>query len=492
VFTTEAGALAARRRKAALYAIASLASAATVAASLVGAGVARAASTAPGQDLPFLQPFDDPGGQVQSFRTSASINVDNAFFDHSLGGNGQACVTCHEPGQGFAIGSDFIRQRFAQTDGMDPLFRVNDTANSPFADVSTLAAREAAYSRFLDLGVVRISIGVPASADFKLTIEDPVAADVFARPGVNQGKLSLFRRPLVNTNMALDSSVNWDGRTNVHELQAQAQKVVIALFCDPATFPCDTNKFGAGKPISDAQAQQIADFETNVFTAQVADNQAGDLRALGARGGPENMAGLPTNAGILPPDNTPAFPLYDAWLDPKRAGNNEARASVARGAQLFTQATCTDCHTSPNVGNNNRDSFFAYGPNDHGPSLPPEFFDNTLQLPKMAARIRELPMYCLRPISNTSTTACGQDDGDVRVTDPGRALISGKIADTGEFKPPILRDLAARAPYFHNGSAETLNDVVDFYNARLTFEQVPGFPLTPQQKADLVAFLRAL
>lgn len=479
-------------RVSALRAIVSLATSASVASWLLFAGVANADSGPPTQDLPFLQPFDDPSGQVQSFRTSSSITASNAFFDHSLGANGQACVTCHEPSQGFAISSAFIRQKFALTDGMDPLFRVNDTANSPFDDVSTLAARQAAYSKFLDLGVVRITIGLPDNADFKLTIEDPVAADIFARPGVNKGKLSLFRRPLVNTNMALDSSVNWDGRTNVHELQAQAQKVVINLFCDPATFPCDTNKFGQGKPMSDDQAQQITDFETKVFTAQVGDNLAGDLRSFGARGGAENMVGLPTNPNVLPPDGTPIFTLYDAWLDRKRAGNNEGRASVARGAQLFTQKTCTDCHTSPNVGNSNDDLFFAYGPKDHGPSLPPEFFDDTLHLPKMAARIRELPMYCLRPVSDTSATACGQDDGDVRVSDPGRALISGHIADAGTFKPPILRDLAARAPYFHNGSAETLMDLIDFYNTRLTFEGVPGFPLTAQEKQDLVAFLRTL
>jgi cytochrome c peroxidase len=53
-------------------------------------------------------------------------------------------------------------------------------------------------------------------------------------------------------------------------------------------------------------------------------------------------------------------------------------------------------------------------------------------------------------------------------------------------KGPVLRGLAARAPYFHNGSAATLSDVVEFYNQRF------GIGLTAQQKADLVAFLNAL
>jgi len=72
------------------------------------------------------------------------------------------------------------------------------------------------------------------------------------------------------------------------------------------------------------------------------------------------------------------------------------------------------------------------------------------------------------------------------VTDPGRALISGKCADIGKVKGPILCGLAARAPYFHNGSAATLLDVVEFYNQRFNL----GF--TEQQKSDLVTFLETL
>ena len=72
------------------------------------------------------------------------------------------------------------------------------------------------------------------------------------------------------------------------------------------------------------------------------------------------------------------------------------------------------------------------------------------------------------------------------VTDPGRALISGNCADIGKVKGPILRGLAGRAPYFHNGSAATLMDAVNFYDQRFNI----GF--TDQQKQDLVNFLNAL
>jgi len=88
-----------------------------------------------------------------------------------------------------------------------------------------------------------------------------------------------------------------------------------------------------------------------------------------------------------------------------------------------------------------------------------------------------MPVYTLR---NKIT-------GEIKVaTDPGRALITGKWKDVGRFKGPILRGLAGRAPYFHNGSAATLAHAVNFYDKRFNLN------LTDQQKDDLVAFLRSL
>ena len=57
--------------------------------------------------------------------------------------------------------------------------------------------------------------------------------------------------------------------------------------------------------------------------------------------------------------------------------------------------------------------------------------------------------------------------GEIKATtDPGRALISGLWKDVGRLKGPTLRGLPSRAPYFHNGSASSLSDVIDFYNTR--------------------------
>jgi cytochrome c peroxidase len=91
--------------------------------------------------------------------------------------------------------------------------------------------------------------------------------------------------------------------------------------------------------------------------------------------------------------------------------------------------------------------------------------------------VNYLPVFTLKN-STTSET--------VKTTDPGRALITGKWADIGKFKGPVLRGLASRAPYFHNGSAGSLEDVLTFYEKRFNV----GF--TAQERADLIAFLNAL
>jgi len=88
-----------------------------------------------------------------------------------------------------------------------------------------------------------------------------------------------------------------------------------------------------------------------------------------------------------------------------------------------------------------------------------------------------LPVFTL--LANTTGAT-------VQTTDPGRALITGKWADIGKVKGPILRGLASRAPYFHNGSSATLADVLVFYDMRFNI----GF--TSQEKADLIAFLNSL
>src|SRR5262249_16942469 len=117
---------------------------------------------------------------------------------------------------------------------------------------------------------------------------------------------------------------------------------------------------------------------------------------------------------------------------------------------------CAVCHNSPNIGNHstslpiNIGVSFAQPRNNDGSA-------NTI------LDVSHLPVYTLR--SGTRSIA---------VTDPGRSLISGRFVDVGKTKGPILRGLASRAPYFHNGSAADLKTVVDFYNARFAIGLAPS------------------
>ena len=129
---------------------------------------------------------------------------------------------------------------------------------------------------------------------------------------------------------------------------------------------------------------------------------------------------------------------------------------------------CGTCHDSPNVGNHSVKAPLNIGIANAEADAPP------------ALDISGLPVFTLECRAGPLTGS------KFHVTDIGRAMITGKCADIGKVKGPILRGLAARAPYFHNGSAATLLDVVNFYDQRFDLN------FTDQQKQDLVNFLNAL
>jgi cytochrome c peroxidase len=137
------------------------------------------------------------------------------------------------------------------------------------------------------------------------------------------------------------------------------------------------------------------------------------------------------------------------------AGVNDALGLIS------VPGTCGTCHDSPNVGNHSFPAPLNIGTGDLTSPLDVSY----------------LPVITLQ---NKNTGAV------VQTTDPGRALVTGSWSDIGKVKGPILRGIAARAPYFHNGSAQTLLDVINFYDRRF------GIGFTNQEKADLVAFLSAL
>jgi len=81
--------------------------------------------------------------------------------------------------------------------------------------------------------------------------------------------------------------------------------------------------------------------------------------------------------------------------------------------------------------------------------------------------------------------------------DSGRFVVTHQNGDWGAFKTPTLRDVARTAPYMHDGSLKTLDDVVDFYDKggipnRNLDEKIRPLKLTDAQKKDLVEFLKSL
>ncbi|HEY6912819.1 MAG TPA: hypothetical protein VI356_25785 [Myxococcales bacterium] len=414
-------------------------------------------------------------GVARSFTTQGFIDTGNLFF-RSLGSNGRACVSCHVARQGWTITPEAVSDRFERTRGLDPIFRANDGANSPLADVSSVGARRSAYSMLRTRGVIRVGIGIPDGAEFELAaVDDPYG---FA----SAAELSLFRRPLPSANLGFLSTVMWDGRETLAGLSIRED---LAHQSNGAT----QGHAQRADPLSAAEREEIVSFETSIFFAQALDFEAGVLDQGGARGGPVELSRVPFHLGIndalgADPAGAPfdpqAMTLFAAWTDTGGQRQANARAAVARGQAIFDRkpiaisgvrglndalgiatiaGTCTTCHDTPDVG-------------DHSLALPLD-----IGIADAARRAPDMPLYTLR---NKQTGELFQ------TTDPGRALITGKWKDRNRFKGPVLRGLAARAPYFHDGSAAALQDAVEFYDTRFAI----GF--TAQEKSDLVSFLRSL
>ncbi|HWG11224.1 MAG TPA: hypothetical protein VN693_06970 [Rhodanobacteraceae bacterium] len=432
----------------------------------------------------------DPTGLLQTSTPNGQIDKGNPFFQ-SLGSNGRTCNSCHRQAEAWTISAVEIQRRFDATRGLDPIFALVDGADSPQMDVSTFAARERAYSMLTSRGVIRIGLPMPASAEFTLTaVDDPYGY-------ASAAQLSLFRRPLPATNLIWDTAVMWDGRETFAPFQPPMDagidmQDIRSSLSSQALHAIMGHEQAASAPSQDA-LDQIVDFESHLITAQLFDNQAGALNEFGGMGGAHVLAqqkfwvGINDSLGNDPttdPFDPQVMRLFDAWNNPLATRNRDsrvqARSAVARGQQLFDsmqidisgvaglndvigqaviQGTCGTCHDSPNIGN-------------HSVGAP-----LNIGIADASRRTPDLPLYTLRNNSTGET---------VQTTDPGLAMLTGKWADIGKFKGPNLRGLAARAPYFHNGSAASLADVVDFYDTRF------NIGMTDQQKSDLMAFLSAL
>ena len=489
--------------------------------SIVALAVASALCGAARADQPAaqgLQLFFDRTGIIGTLDLNGPVNQRGAFFQ-SLGTNGRSCATCHLASQAMSLSATGAQLRFAQTGGQDPLFAAVDGANCPNARTGNAAD----HSLLLSHGLIRVFLPLPVSAQFSISVvHDPYGCAML--PGANGGQpnISVYRRPLPTTNLGFLSTIMFDGR-ETHALLNNGQTFLANLNADLTQQAIDATTIHAqaAQPPTASQLADIVGFELGLFSAQVYDAEAGLLSAHGAYGGVANLAGESYYPGIndsLGADpsgaafNPVSMTLFGAWANLNDDSGNfiEAyqdaqRRKIAAGATLFNSVpvqisnvrglndnaalgkpstftgTCTTCHDTPNVGNHSFPLPLDIG-TGHSvlPSVEPD--------PNIAAGLAELsvpdlPVYLISGCPNPFNPG---EPESFYTTDPGKALISGLCSDFNRGKGPILRGLAARAPYFHNGAAANLDELVNFYNQRFQMN------LTAEQKEDLVAFLNSL
>lgn len=478
-----------------------------------------------------LQVFRDAAGAIATHNANGRTDSRGAFFQ-SLGTNGRTCATCHAADQAMSISPPQIRERFYTSRGRDPLFAAVDGANCASANASDAAA----HSLLLQHGLIRVARVVPASAQFTLSIAyDPYGCALVVDPASGGLVASVYRRPLPATNLRFLSAVMWDGRETLQPLTA-ATTFAANLRADLA-HQAQSAISGHAQATQTPTAAQVADivqFELGLSTAQIWDRSAGMLDAGGAVGGPRRLAGQlyypgindvlgadPTGASFSPN----AMSLFAGWSEASDASDMQtepamfalgareyapfdrvaARRDVAAGEVLFNTfpirisgvrglndnpalgkpasftGNCTTCHDAPNVGDHSVPLPLDIGVGHSGRS---GFEDD----PQVADGVAELDQPDL-PVFLVSGCPNPFDNGQpfsFYTTDPGKALNTGLCSDLNRVKGPVLRGLAARAPYFHNGAATNLLQAVNFYNQRFAMN------LTNEQKRQLVAFLNSL
>jgi len=403
----------------------------------------------------------------------AASSVGEAHFNDTqltgLGTNGRACATCHVPADAFQLAPRSVERRYAallaaraldpQAD--DPLFRPIDADDFR---VNGPAARD--YSN-LRRGLIRVSIPLPPN----LRLIDPhtgqpsteTIADVWrAVPSILNVAISGADGVEPAWHLGPNPNGGYQRDARIDSLQNQA---IAAL----------RTHAGAQQLPSARWLDEIAAFESAQFSSPGVQQLA-----LAMREGRKRL-----------PDPDP--PL---------------NALEQQGKEVFKRA-CSSCHGS-----------------EKHPST------STVTSPPLHQRYHTILSACPRPKQpwctklgcftfppcdpalerNVRAYELTLADGTkqrIVTSDPGRLLLSGDAVDTesldhshGVFDIPQLHGIARTAPYFHNNSAATLEDVLTFYQAFLArravlvptsaFINPPFGPFSETEKPALLAYLRKL
>ncbi len=311
----------------------------------------------------------------------------------------------------------------------------------------------------------KISLGQQLFFDRRLSVDgtvscstchDPALAFTDRKPtsaGI-KGRVGQRNAPSV-LNALFNKTQFWDGRVNTLEEQA-ANPIV--------------NAFEMGHPNLDAAVAQIASIEEYHQAFQ-------------------RVFGRPPNG----PDLLRAIASYertqlsfDSPFDHFIAGDKNAiDDSAKRGWELFnTQARCNKCHA---LTDTQRD-VTVFTDNDFHNIGIGIIRHNVVALARQAEQL----------IKSGDTAAIDRAAIQTDMSALGRFLITKKEKDIASFKTPDIRNVLVTAPYFHDGSQETLWDVVDHYNKGdglqnpYLDEDIQPLALTESDIDDLVAFRASL
>ena len=479
-----------------------------------------------GSVLPEVFEYEDGVGGLSILNTAGRIETKGHAFFEPIGTNGRACVTCHQPSDSMSISVETIRLRWLVTSGEDPLFAAVDGRNCP-----DLPARDPfAHSLVLDRGLIRVSLPWPPKAADGSAITPEFTIEVMREPtGCNTSpvygltsptpSVSVYRRPRPAANLkyvtadgfGVSRFIAKNGQPTERDPET-GRLAQMNMMSDARELSLRSQARSAARghlqvtgALTEAQLKQIVDFESQVYAAQSFHYDAGELTEAGGPPalGPAALAkGRP---GVLG-NNTSnfVFPMGESWKklprtgDPDKDARNTFRESVARGHDVFffrtfwirdvmhlntvglgnpVKRTCGTCHGMHMTGMDTANGWMDIGTTN----LP---WAKEATISPWSSEKAELPLFKLT--CNNSVAPHPFLGRVIYTQDPGRALISGKCNDIGAIVMQQMRGLSARAPYFANGSAQNLREVVDFYDRRFNIQY------SEQEKQDLVNFLSTL
>jgi len=412
-----------------------------------------------------------------------------------LGGNGRACATCHVPGDHFALTPARATAQGPRSQLFKPIDADDPTAASPTYD-------------HLKAGLVRVVLPLAPNLD---------VIDGAGHVITNATRtITVWRGVPTIENTAITAPYQYDGRAPTYQTQAAGALVnhmqvpfivpnkILDLF---GAFQARIFSSDRIEDVAEAifDGQNPADPDLGISVRPGSDEAAGKaifqqacaLCHGGARGNlVTSQLAHDQTFFATQPNGTPVFDANGPVL----SGTHQDDPFMNIGTSVFTYLTQPG--TGPVLGL-------------PGPFTPFTYIDqfpnhNTLPFPQYRIRFytdatRSTPVVDLPPSPNLGLSPSFAPQA--YSTDPGRCIISGDPADYESFKAPQLRGISKTAPYFHDNSMQTLEDVVEFYSGRVfVFVSAAGFPpiqpslsvggapetLTPLQKKQLVAFLRKL